>query len=224
LSLSAAARMNATPDAVGFVLAGGESRRMGRDKALVEFAGRPLIAHALSILEGAGLPAAIAGARSALGAFAPVIEDRESGLGPLSGISAALESTQARRAIFLSVDQPLLPSSLLQCLLRHARITGRAVTVASVTGFAQTFPAVLDCAVLPVLRSELGGGRRGCFRAFEAAAARLEQPLSIVAVELIAQAGQAEHPQGINAASWLLNVNSPGDLARAAELSASDIA
>jgi molybdopterin-guanine dinucleotide biosynthesis protein A len=166
----------------------------------------------------------IAGARSALGDFAPVVEDRDPGLGPLSGICAALERTQAGHAVFISVDMPLLPSSLLQYLLHHARITGRAVTLASVTGFAQTFPAVLDHAVLPVLRSELAGRRLGCFRSFKAVAAKLEQPVSIVSVELVAQAGQAEHPHGINAGRWLLNVNAPGDLGRAAGQSASDIA
>ena len=224
MSGGAEARRRAEPDAAGFVLAGGESRRMGRDKALVEFAGRPLIAHALSILKGAGLPPMIAGARSALGDFAPVVEDRDPGLGPLSGICAALERTQAGHAVFISVDMPLLPSSLLQYLLHHARITGRAVTLASVTGFAQTFPAVLDHAVLPVLRSELAGRRLGCFRSFKAAAAKLEQPVSIVSVELVAQAGQAEHPHGISAGRWLLNLNAPGDLGRAAGQSASDIA
>ena len=131
-------------DAVGFVLAGGQSSRMGRDKALLEFAGKPLVAHALSILEEAGIPAAIAGApspaRASLEAFVPVIEDASPGLGPLSGICTALSATTARYAVFLPIDQPLLPPSLIVFLLRHARITGSAVTVPSVSGLRRLFP------------------------------------------------------------------------------------
>jgi molybdenum cofactor guanylyltransferase len=202
--------------AAGFILAGGQSSRMGRDKALLPFAGRPLIAHALSILRDAGLPVSIAGARSDLRSFAPVVEDAESGpqlaLGPLAGVCAALASTAVRHAVFVPVDLPLLPASLLRFLLHHAQITGRAVTVLSVNGFAHTFPAVLDCTILPLLSTELAAGRRGCFAAFQTAAAALNQPVSTVALELLVQAGQVDHPSGLPAVRWLLNVNTRADL------------
>jgi len=122
----------AGPDAAGFVLAGGRSSRMGQDKALVQLAGRPLVAHALAVLRNAGLEASLAGASSSLAAFAPVVEDYESGRGPLGGICSALASTAARRAVFLPVDLALLPVSLVDYLLYHAQITGRAVTLPSV--------------------------------------------------------------------------------------------
>jgi molybdopterin-guanine dinucleotide biosynthesis protein A len=211
-------------DAAGFVLAGGQSSRMGRDKALLPFAGPPLIAHALSTLFEAGLSTAIAGAdpsaRAALSAYAPVVDDPEPGLGPLAGICAALAANSARFAVFLPVDLPLLPPSLIVYLLYHARITGSAVTVASVNGFAQTFPVVLDRFTLPALQDELHSGRRGCFSAFRGAASRLDQPIAGVAVELLAQSGQVSHPLGLPPIHWFLNVNSPQDLRRAEALGA----
>ena len=154
---------------------------------------------------------------SALAALAPVIEDLSPGLGPLGGICSALASTAARRAVFLAVDLPLVPASLVVFLMRHARITGSAVTVPSVNGFAQTFPAVLDRAVLPVLEGELEAGRRGCFSGFQAAAAGLGGLVNVIPVEMVVQSGHVAHPDGMPAARWFLNVNAPEALRLAHE-------
>ena len=206
-------------DATGFVLAGGQSNRMGRDKAFLLLADRPLIAHALSTLREAGLPAAIAGAStagdSALAAYAPIVRDPQPGLGPLAGICAALAAVSTRYVAFLPVDLPFLPPSLIVYLLHCARITGRAVTVASVNGFSQTFPVILDRSILPALETQLHSETRGCFSAFQAAAEGLGQPVASVAVELLAQSGQVVHPLGLPPFRWFLNVNTPQDLHRA---------
>ncbi len=222
-------RRDLQPDAAGFVLAGGQSSRMGRDKALLLLDGRPLLENAVSILREAGLPALIAGASAGgaksagwfagvsapLASNAQIVLDAEPGLGPLGGIVSALVSTSAFYAVFLPVDLPLLPASLLVYLLRHARMTGRTVTLPAVGGFAQTFPAVLKRTALPALKAELEAGRSGCFSAFQAAAAGTGEPLSVAATELLAQAGQASHPEAAPAARWFLNVNTPADLRRA---------
>lgn len=205
------------PNAAGFVLAGGRSSRMGEDKALIKFAGRPLVVHALAILRQAGLTAKIAGARSSLSAFAPVVEDAEADLGPLCGICAALTSMASRWAVFVPVDLPLLPASLIRFLLKHAEITGRPVTVPSVNGFTQTFPAVVDRAALPALRRELDAGRLGCFSAFQAAADHHGELMTVLPVEMVVQSGQVAHLDGLPAARWFLNVNAPADLRRAEE-------
>lgn len=205
----------AHPETAGFVLAGGHSSRMGADKALELLAGQPLVVYALSILREAGLRTSIAGASSPLAAFAPVVEDSQPGRGPLGGVCAALASTSACRAVFLPVDLPLLPASLVVFLLRYARTTGAHVTLCSVNGFAQTFPAVICRAALPALQDELEAGRGGCFSAFQAAAARLGQPVSVLPVELLVQCGQVAHPAGLPSARWILNVNSLEDLRRA---------
>jgi molybdopterin-guanine dinucleotide biosynthesis protein A len=201
---------------------------MGCDKALLKLAGRPLIAHALAILAEAALPVTIAGAdpssRPFLSAYAPVIEDPAPGLGPLAGICSALASTSACYAVFLPVDLPLLPPSLISCLLNRARITGHAVTVPTVNGFTQTFPAILDRSALSALQIKLYTRHGGCYAAFLAAAHSLGQPIATVAVEFLAQSDHVTHADGVPTALWFLNVNFPQDLERAGALMARGIA
>lgn len=194
--------------AIGFVLAGGQSTRMGTDKALVDFCGKPLIAHAIDCLRNAGLSAQIAGARSDLAAFAPVVHDPAPDRGPLAGICSALAQCSADLAVFLSVDMPLIPVSLVQYLKSHAVMTASAVTVASVNGFAQTFPAAVRRDALPVLQRELECGAGGCFEAFTKAG------ISVVPVEMLVQTGQVRDQRGSPAYRWFWNVNTREELER----------
>lgn len=202
----------------GFVLAGGQSSRMGQDKALVMLAGKPLVEHALAVLRGtglrgAGLSARIAGARSDLSRFAPVVPDEAPDFvpssGPLSGVCSALHQAAAEWVVFVSVDQPLMAPSLLTFMLEHARLTGRPVTLVSLNGFAQTFPAVVRRDALPVLLAELHGGRAGCFAAFKAAR------VSVICVENVVQTGHVADARGFAPYVWFRNVNTPEDLAAA---------
>jgi molybdopterin-guanine dinucleotide biosynthesis protein A len=188
---------------------------MGSDKALAELRGRPLVEHSLHLLRDAGVTAAIAGARSPLSQFAPVIKDVKREAGPLAGICAAMASMPAEWAVFLSIDLPLLPSSLLTFMLRHAYIAQAPVTVAAVNGFAQSFPVVLHKAALPALQAELDAGRGGCFAAFQTASASLGMPASVLPVEMLVQAGHLAHSAYLPPAHWFLNVNAPRDQLRA---------
>ena len=203
--------------AEGFVLAGGQSSRMGSDKALLSFAGAPLIQHAIGVLEAAGLDARIAGARSDLSSFAPVIADQPdtSGLGPLAGICAALNEANAQYAVFLPVDLPLIPAELIAYIVNHAVAAQSAITLVSEAGFQQTFPVVSDRIAASELRRALDSDHHGCLSSFRAAATALGRPLSVVSVELLLAAGHVFHPHGLPAHRWFHNVNSPRDLADA---------
>ena len=205
-----------------FILAGGRSDRMGRDKALVEFEGKPLIWHALELLRSLDFEPHVAGARSDLSSFAPVLPDDSSlpGCGPLSGICAALRSITSRFALFLPVDMPLIPSSLIEYLLHHAEVTESAVTIASLSGFLETFPVVLDRAAAPFLQASLESRDRNCLAAFRTAATSLQRPFSSVPAELLLQAGQISHPRFLPPEAWFLSINTPSDLVRAQSLRA----
>jgi molybdopterin-guanine dinucleotide biosynthesis protein A len=196
----------------GFVLAGGRSSRMGKDKALVLLRGRPLLEHALEVLRRAGLSGLIAGERSPLAEFAPVLADSLPDKGPLGGICAAMAAAQAHWVVFIPVDQPLIPPSLITCLLEEARKARAAVTLPSLAGFAETFPAVLCRGSLPVLEQQLAIGSGGCFTAFLAAAEAVGQGPNLVPVERLIESGRVVHPHRIVVERWFLNLNDPNDL------------
>ena len=203
--------------AEGFVLAGGQSSRMGSDKALLSLAGTPLVKHALGILQTAGLDVRIAGARSDLSTFAPVVADEPatSGLGPLAGICAALDKGIAQYSVFLPVDLPLIPANLIAYIVDHAVATQSAITLVSDAGFQQTFPVIIDRIAASELSLALRSDNHGCLSSFRVAAKALRRSLSVLPVELLLAAGHVFHPQGLAAHTWFHNVNSPRDLAYA---------
>src|SRR2546430_9668219 len=85
--------MSDVEDVTAFVLAGGKSTRMGKDKAFLEFRGRILLARALELAAGAGQGVRIVGDPREFAAFGGVIEDIYRERGPPGGIHAAPKSS-----------------------------------------------------------------------------------------------------------------------------------
>lgn len=197
---------NSLTNVTACILAGGQSTRMGRDKALVPLANKPLIQHAIDLARACNLEPKIAGARTDLSAYAPVLPDDQPDRGPLSGICTALRHTGTELAVFLSVDLPLIPPSLLQYLIQYAQITGAPVTLASVNAFPQTFPAIIRREALPILESELHHGRASSIAAFKSAGVHILQAESLV------QSGHVAHPSALPPYRWFTNLNTPQDL------------
>jgi molybdopterin-guanine dinucleotide biosynthesis protein A len=98
----------------GFVLAGGKSTRMGRDKALLKWRDGTLLDHMVGLLRTVADPVTIVGRGS--------LPDRVPGLGPLSGIATGLESTFTDANLFVAVDLPFLTHDFLSYL--QSRIEG----------------------------------------------------------------------------------------------------
>jgi len=198
---------------MAFILAGGQSSRMGTDKALALFNGISLIQNAVNILASTGLPTRIAGSRSSLEACAPVVSDTFSDSGPLAGIHAALASSDAEWSLFLPVDLPLMPSSLLTCLLQRAILTAAPVTIARLNGRIEPFPAVLHRTMLPGIESQLRAGRCTVRETWQQAAYGLGSAIDSVAVENLLQCGQCHHPMSLPPCLWFQSANTPADLA-----------
>lgn len=104
------------------VLAGGESRRMGRDKALVEFDGRPLIVHVAGRLREWSDDVFVVGKlpNAQLEGLAPfpwrVVDDHEEVQTPLAGILAALRAARHAHVFVCATDMPFVSSDVVALL------------------------------------------------------------------------------------------------------------
>jgi len=213
--------------AAGFVLAGGQSSRMGSDKALVNFRGRPLIQTALEGIRAAGMQvrmqagmeARIAGSRSSLRDYGVEIADTWVDVGPLGGVHAGISAALAEWNLFLPVDMPLMPASLLGCLLGRALLTRAHVTASRVNGRLEPYPVVLHRAVLPLIESRLRSGLTAGYAAWLSLPGELGSQLDSPAVEDLVQCGRVRHPETLPPYLWFRSANTPGELQRLERLS-----
>jgi molybdenum cofactor guanylyltransferase len=108
----------------GLVLAGGRSRRMGRDKALIEQGGVSLLEHAFRLAD-----ALTDGARVSVRADQaldpgrrrfPQVVDRYSDMGPVAGILSALQAEPEADWLVIACDLPNLDRRTVSLLLEQA--------------------------------------------------------------------------------------------------------
>ncbi len=122
------------PDVTAFILAGGKSTRMGRDKAFVEFEGETLLARMLGMARSMTVDVRIVGDAKKFASFASAVEDIFQDRGPLGGIHAALRSSQTDLNLMLAVDMPFVSSAFLRYLIGQARSEPEAAVIIPRTG------------------------------------------------------------------------------------------
>jgi len=109
------------PPLYGLVLSGGRSRRMQRDKAQLEYDGRPQLARAVDLLtplvERCFVSAREDQRRDPQRGAYPCITDRRPDLGPIGGIEAALHAHPTVAWLVLACDLPFLDAATLQQLI-----------------------------------------------------------------------------------------------------------
>ncbi len=187
----------------GLVLAGGESRRLGLDKARLLFGGRPL----LDIVAGwlAEVCAEVIVVASPLRPpevippGARVVFDETPGLGPLAGIQAGLKAASCPFAFVAACDMPFLSLPLLRYMAGLPQ--SYEALVPEWQGRRHPLHAIYSRACLPAVEALLGAGQR-----------RVEELLARVRVQVV---GEEEvrrwDPEGLS----LFNLNDRRDLATA---------
>src|SRR5574340_1715599 len=107
---------------VGVVLAGGASRRMGRDKAALLIGGEPLLRRAVGRLRLALAEVIVVGA-PALAPLVPdtrIVADEWPGRGPLGALATALGVTDAPWVVMVACDMPFTQPALIREIARRA--------------------------------------------------------------------------------------------------------
>jgi molybdopterin-guanine dinucleotide biosynthesis protein A len=183
----------------GVVLAGGSSRRMGRDKALVTLDGEPLVVRAVRRLSEVCSDVVVASGdgRRLGGLGLREVVDAVPGAGPLAGIAAGLEAARHGLVAVVAVDMPDASSALLALLADLWR--GEPAVVPRAGGRLEPLHAVYARQAAPALRSFLAAGRRSVKEALADLGARVVEPAE----------WRSADPSG----AFARNLNAPGDLA-----------
>lgn len=182
----------------GVVLAGGASRRMGRDKATLtvagRFGGRTLVEHLVAIVGQRCDPVYVVAAPGQELPELParVLRDEMPGLGPLPAVGLGLRAAAAagaERAFVCAVDMPFLTPAVID---RLAGVSAAADIVLPRAERDHYLAAVYRTALAETVDALVAGGER-----------RVGALVDTVEVERIALAD----------ASALANLNSPEDVA-----------
>lgn len=156
---------------MGAILAGGESRRMGANKALLEVVGVPIIQRVASAMTAVFEDVRIVADDISPYAFLnlQVIRDVWKKTGPLGGLHAALHSAAAPRVFVLSCDTPFVTPDLIQFILQQP--VRSPITVVSDENGVQPLCGIYDRSLLGEVETRLKAGNHRLLDLLEASGA-----------------------------------------------------
>lgn len=167
----------------GVILAGGKSRRMGRNKALLDLAGRPMIAVVAEQLRDVADEIIIAADQTEL--YQPFadrcVPDRFPQVGTLAGIHAGLMAALNPLAIVVGCDMPFLNPAVLRWFLDAA--AGVDVVILRRGEWVEPLHAVYAKSCLPAIEDVIRAGRRRVISFFDAVQVRYVDPVEIAQLD-----------------------------------------
>ena len=188
--------------ATGVLLAGGNSSRMGRNKALMPLAGHRLVDRALAVLRGIFDDLLMVTNSPDLYADLGVrmVPDLVTGKGALGGIHSAIHHADTPHCLVVACDMPFLNADVLRYLVEQR--AGYDVVVPSVHGRPQPLHAIYGKACLEPIARRLGTNRLNVVSFFPDVRVR----------EVTAEELTGLDPEGLS----FRNLNTPEEFADAA--------
>src|SRR3989442_994045 len=168
----------------GIVLCGGQSKRMGKPKAWLPFAGETMLPRVVRLMSAVVSPIVVVAAPGqdlpALPAGVDVVRDEEQGRGPLQGLAAGLAALQGRvdAAFASSCDVPFLRPAFIQ---RMIELLGSAqICVPFVGEYHHPLAAVYRIGVLDAVKKLLDDNRLRPVFLFDAAPTRVVEAKDLI--------------------------------------------
>jgi molybdenum cofactor guanylyltransferase len=143
------------------ILAGGQSRRMGRDKAWLPVNGQPLLLRQIDVARQLAPAEVFISGRvdtdyTRLGC--PVLHDNFADAGPLAGIERALKAASSPLLLVLAVDMPNMSAAFLRRLA--ANCTDATGSIPRLNGFIEPLAAFYPKSAQALAEAQLRGSQR----------------------------------------------------------------
>ncbi len=141
------------------VLAGGLSRRMGRDKADLPYGEETFLEHQVALGRELGISDILVSGYRGEKCSVPVVEDNFTQRGPLGGLEATLRAAKHQKCLVLTVDMPCLNAAVLRELIGRSMASEKAVTVLRHGDKVEPLLGVYDKRLADDIRAALERGR-----------------------------------------------------------------
>jgi len=180
----------------GIILAGGQNRRMGQNKALVEWRGKRLLNWVYDAIKPLCSEIIISSnEESSLFPDALIVPDNYSNIGPVAGIEAGLSGSSSDINIIVSCDTPLLTTDFFRYMIsKHGKFD---ISIPVHNGINEPMIGIYSRSVLPVFQQAISEG--------------LFKPPHIIK-SCIFQEIEINRNMNFYAPDMFLNMNSPEDL------------
>ena len=149
--------MDLASNITGVILAGGQSQRMGFNKAEAAIYGRPMLMRVIDKLSGVTPNILLStGSNTYQGLEWPQIIDEYPDCGPMGGIYSVLKISFTCLNLVLSCDMPMVSTSLLNYLIVRAEEKGALITApVDQDGQLQLLCAVYHKDIIPVMEQQI---------------------------------------------------------------------
>ncbi|HBV96097.1 MAG TPA: molybdenum cofactor guanylyltransferase [Desulfotomaculum sp.] len=190
-------------DITGIILAGGKSRRMGKDKALLEIGGVTMIERVAGVVASVCTEVIIAGGSNQLNIpGCRTVPDIFPGCGPLCGLHAGLTAAGSRYSFAAACDIPFLDAGLMRRIIAEIEEGYDAVMLKT----GQFFEPLFSVYSRDYARAAEECIKKGIYK--------VTAPLELVSWKEVAVS--PEELAGLERA--LMNVNTPEEYRKAREI------